>query len=193
MIDSTVKLPNNPVNYVDPSGHKKKIINITRSLENKMMKNARILRNKIRSAVSSNIVRKTQKIISVFKFFYNKVKTRGEWDLKNKRAWKFNPKKEVFKYANKKLYRTDDVGNIHFGFVGAVLFKREFLCAGAGVYQVKSGTSKWKYALSYGDDPHDTKMIRYGYSLYQRTNKTYNNNKYVIFKPMLVQAKKHRR
>jgi hypothetical protein len=40
------------------------------------------------------------------------------------------------------------------------------LCMGAGLYQIKSGTSSWKYVLSYGDDPHDTGMIQYGNSLY---------------------------
>lgn len=50
-----------------------------------------------------------------------------------------------------------------------MLFNREFLCLGAGLYQVKSGTSRWKYALSYGDDPHDSNMIRFGNSLFHST------------------------
>lgn len=73
------------------------------------------------------------------------------------------------------------------------MFSKNFLCAGAGLYQIKSGTSKWKYALSYGDDPHDTDMIKFGVDLYKRTNEPVygkKNKKYLIFKPMLVKARR---
>lgn len=158
---------NNPINYVDPSGHKKKVIDISRRLETLMMANARSLYNRAKNALSGK--NKIKKLISLYKYFYKSVKTNGKWDLKRKRSWKLNEKKEVYKYGSRRLTRNDDVGNIHFGFVGSVLFNREFLCLGAGLYQVKSGTSRWKYALSYGDDPHDSNMIRFGNSLFHST------------------------
>ncbi|MGN0416890.1 hypothetical protein [Anaerostipes faecalis] len=49
-----------------------------------------------------------------------------------------------------------------------------------------------KYALSYGDDPHDTSMIRYGNSLYHRTGSSLykKSKKYIKFGTMLVSARK---
>lgn len=155
------------MNYVDPSGHKKKVIDISRRLESLMMSNARLLYRKAKNALTGR--GKIKKLISLYKYFYKSVRTNGQWDLKRKRSWKMNEKKEIYKYGSKKLYRNDDVGNIHFGFVGSVLFHREFLCFGAGLYQVKSRTSRWKYTLSYGDDPHDSYMIRFGNSLFHST------------------------
>ena len=183
----------NPVNYVDPSGHKKTVIDISRRLESLMMKNAEILKKKVKDALRASGVEKIRKLISTYKFFYNKVKSKGDWDLKRKKVWKLDEENTEYKYGNKRLTRNDDVGNVHFGYVGMVLFSKKLLCAGAGLYQIKSGTSKWEYALSYGDDPHDTKMIKFGADLYKRTNEPAyctKNKKYLIFKPMLVKARR---
>lgn len=43
--------------------------------------------------------------------------------------------------------RGDDPGNIHFGFVGSVLFTTAFLQFGAGMYQIFSGTSNWRFMI----------------------------------------------
>lgn len=61
--------------------------------------------------------------------------------------------------------RQDDIGNIHFGYVGSAYLPMEILCGGAGAYQIISRTSKWYYFASYYDDPRDNIMIRYGYGL----------------------------
>lgn len=73
------------MNYVDPSGHKKVVIDISRRLESLMMKNAGVLENKVKDALNSSGVKKIKKLISVYKFFYNKVKSKGDWDLKRKK------------------------------------------------------------------------------------------------------------
>lgn len=109
------------------------------------------------------------------------MKTGGNWDYKRQSQWKLKKKHRYFyKWSNrnkKYFYRNDDVGNVHFGFVGAALFPRFVLCAGAGVYQVISdikGKKKTQiYKRSFGDDPHDTAMIKYGYSLYKKWGKDY--------------------
>ncbi|WP_417141857.1 polymorphic toxin type 44 domain-containing protein [Ruminococcus bromii] len=72
-----------------------------------------------------------------------------------------------FQFANHfKLHgciiASQDVGNIHFGFVGSVVFKAITLCTGAGIYQILSGTSSWSYWYSFFDDPRDTRCILLG-------------------------------
>ncbi len=63
---------------------------------------------------------------------------------------------------------SDDIGNIHFGYVGSVLFRKTTLCAGAGMYQIYSGTSDWKYISSYFDDPRDSKAIKLGVEMWKK-------------------------
>lgn len=96
--------------------------------------------------------------------FINLSKTNGELDIKNKQDWRFIP--EVDYYFDGMELRSDDVGNILFGYVGATEYPLWFLQMGAGAYQVKSGTSDWAFYDSYYDDPRDSDMIEYGYNLY---------------------------
>ena len=46
-------------------------------------------------------------------------------------------------------------------------FPEKIALAGAGIYQVKSGTSSWNFFLTYGDDPRDTYMISLGYGIHR--------------------------
>ena len=95
-------------------------------------------------------------------------------DLKAKKKWKFK-KKNKYYYDNMEL-RHDDPGNIHFGYVGSVYFPIEYLCGGAGAYQIISDNflSKDvsikerinKLIHGGGDDPRDQEMIRLGSDLY---------------------------
>jgi RHS repeat-associated protein len=94
--------------------------------------------------------------------FYNLVKTGGRVDVKNS-VFKSN---SYYTY-NGELYRRDDIENIYFGYAGKVFqYSDTFLKAGAGIYQVISGTSSFSYISSYGDDPRDSKMIGVGVSIY---------------------------
>ena len=88
--------------------------------------------------------------------------------MKGKKKWK--PRTygaSNFKYDNYK-FSAADVGNVHFGYVGAVIFNRTTLCMGAGMYQIYSGTSDFKYISSYFDDPRDTECIKIGYNLWKK-------------------------
>jgi hypothetical protein len=68
---------------------------------------------------------------------------------------------------NGQVYDFDDFGNITFGIAAAAYgFPEEFALAGAGFYQVYSGTSNWSFISSYFDDPNDSEMISLGYSLF---------------------------
>ena len=102
-------------------------------------------------------------------YFAKEVKGGGEWDLKTQWSILIGQKTNVYKYKYKnKLLRADDPGNIHFGFVGSVLFSQMALCIGAGAYQVKSFHSHWNYYKSYFDDPRDTEMIKYSCKVYEK-------------------------
>ena len=170
---------NDPVNYVDPSGHKKITIGIdvTNKLNRLMLKNAKWLYNYASSMnkrygikrYQVGFVGKAFKAVGVGKIlntFIGLVKSGGEWDLKVKKEWKLK-EKECFLYNGKKKL-SDDIGNIHFGYVGSVLFRKTTLCAGAGMYQIYSGTSDWKYISSYFDDPRDSKAIKLGVEMWKK-------------------------
>ena len=187
---------NEPVNNCDPTGHKskkkkkRKKVDITYDLTIKMLTNADQFYNyatgKIDSALKSGDIKKDFKklnsaMVKILKYFVNKSKTNGDWDLKN--VWPIisgKNKNNIFIYDGEEL-KNDDVGNIHFGFVGYLLFSLNVLKAGAGLYQIKSGTSKFEYAFYCGDDPRDAKRITEGYNLAKDSDipkiKSYLNKK----------------
>ena len=69
------------------------------------------------------------------------------------------------------IIRYDATGNILFGYVGKVFgYDDEFLCLGAGMYQLLTGPRQLDFIASYGDDPYDTKMIRKGITYYNKTH-----------------------
>ena len=153
----------NPVLYTDPTGH---LIyyNITKRLNNAMKNNATKFYNyskKVLKNSKNNYISLTKGIRKIYSYFYTHSKTGGKWDLKNK--WQLN-KNWLYVY-NKDYYRYDDIGNIHFGYVGYLLFSLKELQLGAGLYQLKSGTSKIEYIFSYFDDPRDSDMIKKGFNI----------------------------
>ncbi|MBQ8833733.1 MAG: cell wall-binding repeat-containing protein [Oscillospiraceae bacterium] len=98
-------------------------------------------------------------------YYYEKVKDGGDWDIKLTDEWKFEEGK-TYVYQGR-VMRWDDPGNIHFGYVGAILFPEEFVCFGAGMNNItKFGLSAGSIE-SYYDDPRDQEMMRWGYQLYK--------------------------
>ena len=97
-------------------------------------------------------------------YFYKKVTDGGDWDIKLQDEWKFQEGK-TYIYEGKEL-RMDDPGNIHFGYVGAVVFSEEAVCFGAGMNNLlKFGTGQGSLG-SYYDDPQDQEMMRLGHRKY---------------------------
>jgi RHS repeat-associated protein len=153
---------NNPVMNVDPDGLR--AIDITSKLLNLMIKNAITLYTKARSLIRlyGHYLGK----LLTYNLFYRYVRTKGAWDFKNQKSWRLN-KGNYYTFMNKRV-SIADVGNIHFGFVGSVLFSLLTLCVGAGLYQIYSRTSSWKFWYSFFDDPRDTKCIIIGHTLWLR-------------------------
>ena len=136
-----------------PSGEN--VVDITEKLDNLMHQSAAELtriRDRFGYAVAAT-------------YYYLKVTDGGDWDIKRTAPWKFEEGK-IYVYQGK-VMRMDDPGNIHFGYVGAVIFPEEFVCFGAGMNNVsKFGYTTGDFA-SYYDDPQDQEMMRWGYHLYE--------------------------
>ncbi|MGG3157638.1 polymorphic toxin type 44 domain-containing protein [Priestia megaterium] len=97
------------------------------------------------------------------KEFASKVKSGGPWDYKKvyKGSYTFNGKSA----------RGEDLGNMHYGYVGrASGFSSSILKTAAGAYQIKSDTAKLKWYRSYFDDPKDQTWIKYGISLWNNNS-----------------------
>ena len=103
-------------------------------------------------------------------FFEKNVRNNGEWDIKRNPDWNLN-KNAIYIYHGIVL-RYDDIGNIHYGYVGRVLFSEQVLLTAAGMYQAKDdyenyGEFKWSITSRF-DDPRDQWAIRYGYHLWDK-------------------------
>ena len=103
-------------------------------------------------------------IETVYDEFVQRVKTGGEWDLKSKAEWQ-PAEGDTLVFMGKEV-TPEDIGNIHFGYVGRTLFPTEMLCMGAGAYQIYSGTHHGFGIDTYYDDPKDTANIRWGAQIF---------------------------
>lgn len=99
-------------------------------------------------------------------YFVENVRGGGEWDLKSQDSWGLDENQQ-YRYKNL-LLRYDDIGNIHYGYVGRVLFDQDMLLFAGGVVQIISGTSDISYYSSNFDDPRDQWAIRVGAILWDR-------------------------
>ena len=114
---------------------------------------------------NANTVKETTKnegIIESGKQFYNKVRNKGEWDLKQLPEYQ-----GTFQF-NDLVIQGQDIGNINFGYTGKALgLPDSVLLAGAGFAQIKAGTSNFSFIMaSNGDDLRDQMYIMYGIMLY---------------------------
>lgn len=96
-------------------------------------------------------------------YFACKEETGGEWDLKNGPY----PSESTYLYYGQ-IISGEDVGNIHYGYVGySMLPNSGLLHLFAGLYQLYSNTSRREWAFWYFDDPRDYDMIDWGIRLFQ--------------------------
>ena len=102
--------------------------------------------------------------------YYLKVTDGGAWDIKLTDEWKFE-KNTTYVYQGVEM-RMDDPGNIHFGYLGAILFSEEFVCFGAGFNNFMKFGFRDGNCQSYFDDPQDQEMMRWGYRMYKNKSLT---------------------
>ena len=127
-----------------------KKIDITEKLEEAMITNA--------SALTK--YKEKHNYIDSSLYFINHVKPGGEWDFKSQDDWQLDPS-TTYVFNNMEL-RYDDIGNIHYGYVGRVLFSTNALMRAGGLVQIYTGTSKIYYWNTNFDDPRDQWAIGIG-------------------------------
>ena len=115
---------------------------------------------------NANTVKETTKnegIVESAKQFYNKVRNKGEWDLKQLPEYQ-----GTFQF-NDLVIQGQDIGNINFGYTGKALgLPDSVLLLGAGFAQMMAGTSNFSFVMaSNGDDLRDQIYIMYGIMLYK--------------------------
>ena len=102
--------------------------------------------------------------ISTGCYFAVKEKSGGDWDLKNNEY----PFYEHYIYRGE-VYSGEDLGNIHYGYVGSAVFSPLILHVCAGGYQVLSDKKvQLQYWLTLFDEPRDYEMVSYGIQLYSQ-------------------------
>jgi len=102
-------------------------------------------------------------------YFKEKVKDKGDWDLKYTDEYDSEKYKNGFIYAGQRV-GSDAPGNIHYGYVGAVPWwsSPDVLLGHAGENQVEGRRSlpEWQNPYFRGDDPVDQVNILWGIWLY---------------------------
>ena len=157
---------NDPVMLVDPSGTDP--VDITIRLWATMITNHQELSSYLYDASKSNGA--INGWLESVGFFVWKVRPGGDWDLKNLPEWQLMDG-DWFVFHGVRL-RHDDIGNIHYGFVGSVLFPEGILVPGSGAAQVLSDgfsprrTVQWGNWRTWFDDPRDIDMTRIGSRLH---------------------------
>ena len=92
------------------------------------------------------------------------VKGDGPWDFKDDLLEKGLQSVQLAD----KWYSFDVIANIHYGYVGmASGFSVDALLNGAGIAQIKAGTSDWSFFWSRFDDPADVAAILVGIYLWR--------------------------
>jgi RHS repeat-associated protein len=207
---------NNPVRYTDPGGDTIVVDNIGSITRNDKTDNLVYMSdgenneflgelgktidiNKIYTNLLNKSSKEAESIWNPITF-RNKVKTKGEWDLKNNKNTIYglaNDGKTRFSFQKKEM-EAQDVGNHHFGVVAKAsgIFSENFILEQAGEYQIKSGTSKLEWQIytteriptftktgrliwldkrvmlpPYGDDPRDQMWIKAGFDYYKNRRK----------------------
>jgi len=129
---------------------------------------------KLNIVMKTNVLRFNQEVVSpvysnpvtILMEFCERSKSGGDRDIKYQ--WDLPTDIEYIYDGN--TLRYDDIGNLHFGFVGASIYPLDFLLCGAGVYQLYSSLKGEKVPLGgpspFFDDPRDQEMIKMGYNLY---------------------------
>ena len=141
-------------------------------LESKCRENAIILKNIYKSYYNmyirmyNPIKAAAQAYLSTGVFFASMEKKGGPWDLKTIYNLKYTTYYDT--KINGKILSLlgDDIGNIHYGYVGKAMFPSFILKSLAGMAQISGGNYKVSWFTSYFDDPRDQLAIQRGIDYY---------------------------
>lgn len=170
---------NNPITFVDPTGScywaagkwthyawenlggyvkqsEPKAIDIIEQLDEAMKENAKEI-------VTTQIVFGYPPSTAYFDFH---VAPHGDWDFKSQDSSNLDHNK-TYRYKNL-ILRFDDIGNIHYGYIGRFMFSEDVLLKAAGVVQICTKTSDITYWDSNFDEPRDQTMIKIGSDLFEQ-------------------------
>ncbi len=131
-------------------------VDITEKLDTAMQENAQDLKD------YSN----EHNFIDTSLYFVDKVKPGGDWDFKSQEDWNLNSN-TTYSYNGLAL-RYDDIGNIHYGYVGRVLYNENTLLYAGGIVQIYTRTSRWYFCNSNFDDSRDQWAIGFGSFLWDK-------------------------
>lgn len=125
----------------------------------------------VKNASSGKIIEQSFSPPSTLNYFYDMVKSNGEWDYKLEENWVRDIKVDYLGNDGKFIYNgkvttAEDFGNIHYGFVGTAMgFSPEILFIGGGYAKV--GISfKIFFEPYYGDDVNDHLAVQRGIDMY---------------------------
>ena len=141
-------------NNSDQNDESPKRVDITQQLNYAMTQNSELLKQ----------YQEYNGKLRAIKYFIDQVKPGGEWDFKSQDEW--NLQQDVIYIYNGIELRYDDIGNIHYGYVGRVLFGSDTLLMAGGLVQIYAGTSSWSYWKTNFDDPRDQWAINFGCQLW---------------------------
>lgn len=105
-------------------------------------------------------------------YFYEKVKYGGDWDFKSQSSWGLKPDVTYIYHGSELRY--DDIGNIHYGYVGRELFSLPVLLFAAGAAQIKNDIftrntwPQFEHFWCNYDDPRDQFMVFWGCTLWDK-------------------------
>lgn len=98
-------------------------------------------------------------------FFASMEHSGGDWDYKQNFD-SYDSPVEAYIDGRYVSMQAQDVGNIHYGYVGSTYFAPTVLKSAAGMAQLASGHPYWDFS-SYFDDPRDQKQIQRGISYFK--------------------------
>lgn len=148
------------------------VIDNSYDLESKMKTNADVMKGSYFIAyqaasqqLPTHVQRAAAAYIAVGFTFAKNVKIGGIWDLK-KDLGAYNEKTFVSVGGRYTYLFNDDIGNIHYGYVGKTYFSKTILLSAAGLVQLYGGESNASWWSSYFDDPRDQIAIKAGIIYY---------------------------
>lgn len=97
-------------------------------------------------------------------YFADKVKIGGVWDYKQDLGW--NNEYKVYIDGGYSYMFGEDIGNVHYGYVGKTYFPSLMLQSLAGLVQIAGGEVEASWYQTYFDDPNDNIAIKAGIEYY---------------------------